>query len=787
MYNVLYIDDDPVLLDLCTRYLNIQWGISVNPVISPEEALLKLKTETFDAIISDYEMPVMDGISFLKHLREENCTLPFILFTGKSREEVIIEALNCGADYYLQKGGNPKAQFSELVNMIGLAVEKGRAEKELDRAHCWSSTIINHLPDPTFVVDNNGTIISWNLAMEKITGLIADEAIGNSAEEIFYQIYGVNNIALVYAVLNPEFNINVFHDNIEYNGNTITAETFFKDKSGREHYLWVKVSQIFDDNMHISGVIETVRNIKKIKHTENILKETAQQLQNIIDFIPDPTFVIDNQGKVIAWNHAMEDLTSVCASSMIGQGDYSYAEPFYGNKRPVLIDFVFKENEDIIGKYNFFKKEGDKIIAETFVKRLQDKEDVYLWGVSAPLYDTNGAITGAIETIRDISERKKLELELNQKYEELVRLYEEIAAQNEEIKASFGEVAERELQLVKSERKFRGLVEHLPIGIIMHNKDRIKYTNPTAIKLLGYDNSNELIGMKPLNILCPDRRENIKQRITDSNKSQTEFINEIFLKKDGTEIPVEIAGISILIDDVKANMTIFRDISTECNRRTTLRQATKKLDILTSITQHDIMNQATVLITTLDLMLEESQSESASSLLKTANISCKNIIDSIRIYKEYQSLGLKEPRWFYLKSIINQVIRKSHVSDIISYSSVDVEIYADPLIEKIFENLIDNSIRHGGEISKILIYTGTTPDDLYIIYHDDGYGIPDEDKEKVFIKGYGENTGLGLFLIKEILSVTGITIRECGKAGKGVMFEMRVPHKKWRYHQKEFL
>ena len=787
MYNVLYVDDDPVLLELGKKYLSIHWGISVITAISADEALLQLKTGTYDAIVSDYEMPEMDGISFLKLLREENYTEPFILFTGKGREEIVIKALNNGADYYIQKGGKPMAQFSELVNIIGIAVEKRRAEEELDRANRLSSTIINHLPDPTFVVNNKGSVVSWNFAMEKMTGLNAEDVIGKSAEESFYRVYDVNNLSLVNVVLNAEFDIHALHEKTECDGNTITSETRVKDKSGREYVLWVKVSPIYDKNMNVSGVVETVRDITKIKQIENELRETSQKLQNIIDFIPDPTFVIDNQGKVIAWNHAIEDLTGTSASSIIGLGDHSYALPIYGNKRPILVDFIFENADEVKDKYRFLKRDGKKIIAETYVKKMRERENIYLWAVAAPLYDSYGNLTGAIESIRDITERIKLEQELNKNNEELARSNEEIAAQNEEIKVSFCDMADRELQLAKSQRRFRSLIEHHPDGIIIHHKDRIKYVNPKAVTILGYDSSKDLIGMKPLYIVSNDRRENITQRITNSNASQKGFIDEIFLKKDGTEIPVDVAGISIPIDDVKANMTIFRDVSHECARKTALRQIRKKLDILASITQHDIRNQVTVLITTIDLILDEALPESATSLLKTASISCKNIIDSLRINTEYQSLGVKEPCWFYMKYLVNQIMCDSQVSDIISYSGGEVEIYADPLIGKVFENLIDNSIRHGGNISKILITTVTSSGDLLIIYEDDGCGILDIDKEKIFIEGYGKNTGLGLFLIKEILSVTGITIRECGKAGEGAVFEMRVPRGKWRYFQKDLL
>ncbi len=113
MISLLYVDDEPDLLDLCKIFLEREGEFSVVTVTSAPGALQLLKERTFDAIISDYQMPVMDGIEFLKKVRMDFKDIPFILFTGRGREEVVIEAINCGADFYLQKGGAPRAQFSE--------------------------------------------------------------------------------------------------------------------------------------------------------------------------------------------------------------------------------------------------------------------------------------------------------------------------------------------------------------------------------------------------------------------------------------------------------------------------------------------------------------------------------------------------------------------------------------------------------------------------------------------------------------------------------------------------
>jgi signal transduction histidine kinase len=129
---VLYVDDEPGLLELTKLFLESDGSFVVDTLTSACEALACLKTKRYDAILSDYQMPEMDGIGFLKQLRASGDTIPFIIFTGKGREEVVIEALNNGADFYLQKGGDPKSQFAELSNKIQYAVSRKKAEEALE-------------------------------------------------------------------------------------------------------------------------------------------------------------------------------------------------------------------------------------------------------------------------------------------------------------------------------------------------------------------------------------------------------------------------------------------------------------------------------------------------------------------------------------------------------------------------------------------------------------------------------------------------------------------------------
>lgn len=131
MISVLYVDDEPALLEIAKLFLERSGEFRVDTLESACTALEIMKTHSYDAVISDYQMPEMDGIEFLKAIRTSWPTIPFIIFTGRGREEVVIEALNCGADHYLQKGGESKPQFAELMHIIMRSVERKRANETI--------------------------------------------------------------------------------------------------------------------------------------------------------------------------------------------------------------------------------------------------------------------------------------------------------------------------------------------------------------------------------------------------------------------------------------------------------------------------------------------------------------------------------------------------------------------------------------------------------------------------------------------------------------------------------
>jgi signal transduction histidine kinase len=210
-------------------------------------------------------------------------------------------------------------------------------------------------------------------------------------------------------------------------------------------------------------------------------------------------------------------------------------------------------------------------------------------------------------------------------------------------------------------------------------------------------------------------------------------------------------------------------------------KANSKLNLLSGVTRHDVSNQLTIMSGYLELARMKARSPDVKEYLAKVETAAETIYRQISFTRVYQDIGSTAPTWQDIRRTFNRSLDGLDTGGVdFSLLPEGLELFADPLLEKVFFNLVDNSLRHGGNVTRITLEAVPSPGSLVLVYQDNGAGIPPEAKGEIFNRGYGKNTGYGLFLIREILSITGLSIKESGTPGEGARFEIHVPDGSFR-------
>ncbi|MDD1690936.1 MAG: transporter substrate-binding domain-containing protein [Methanoregula sp.] len=214
-----------------------------------------------------------------------------------------------------------------------------------------------------------------------------------------------------------------------------------------------------------------------------------------------------------------------------------------------------------------------------------------------------------------------------------------------------------------------------------------------------------------------------------------------------------------------------------------LRQARKKLNVLNTLTFQDIQSGVFALNGYMDLAKRAGSGEALAGYLGKAEATLLTVRNSLRFAKKYQDMGMSQPRWHDVNYTLIYAISHLDFSRISRTVALDgLEIYADPLLENVFLTVMENMVVHTAGATKVSVtYRNNTDKSITVLIEDDGPGIPAADKEKIFGRGYQKNDDTSLFLAREILSITDITITETGEPGAGSRFEIRVPEGKYRF------
>ena len=375
--------------------------------------------------------------------------------------------------------------------------------------------------------------------------------------------------------------------------------------------------------------------------------------------------------------------------------------------------------------------------------------------VSSSYYrDSTGAIAGVEGVIRDISERKRFER----------------AIQESEVKF-------RSIFNNSSDMQF--LVEITSSGM----PGRILDANNIAVQALGYS-KEELLGRNILDINILGTGEKAPRIMVEVfSKGHTTF-ESAYIRKDGSTMPVEVGVHTVEIGGKLVGISSARNITERKRQDQALQLSNQKLQLMNIVAWHDIQNKVTGLRGYVALSRDLVADEEVKSFIGKEEDILKLIHQQIQYTKEYQEIGAQPPQWVRLPGILNRVAAFERATVSITIDLPELELFCDPVIEKVFSHLIRNSVTQAPPATRVRISCNEEGGALHILYEDDGPGIPGDQKEQIFIRDVGKSGGFDLFFVHDILQLADMKIRETGEPGKGVRFEITVPAGNFRFSGK---
>ena len=439
-------------------------------------------------------------------------------------------------------------------------------------------------------------------------------------------------------------------------------------------------------------------------------------------------------GIITDWNSGAERLYGYTAREVMGKPISLLSPPDRPDEIPRLIGRI--QSGERIGRY-----ETDRITKDG--RRIQVSLSL------SPIKKADGTIIGISTTAHDITEKKRLQDEILKAKDEWERTFDAVP--------DLISIIDRDHRIV---RVNKSMSDRLGIPV----RDAVGHTCYEIVHHSGLPPRS-----CPHQLLMSDGKEHVQEIHEDT-------LNGDFLV---TASPLRDAA-----GTVTGCVHVLHDITEPKRAEKALQQALKKLNMLSSITRHDILNQLMVLGGYLVISKDSVTDPEILGFIQKEEEAVTSIRRQIEFTRYYEDIGVNAPQWQEIATTIRSSAAQLPLEKItpeIMFSGV--EVFADPLISKVFYNLMENSIRHGDHVTRIWFRFNESEAGGVITYEDDGAGIPALEKELIFRRGFGKHTGLGLFLSREILAITGITIRENGETGKGVKFEILVPRDMYRVIQ----
>lgn len=475
---ILHVDDDACFLETAKPILEMQGAFQVETALSVEEAVEKMKKEEYDAVVSDYQMPGKDGLQFLKELRQKGNNIPFIIFTGKGREEVAIKALNLGADHYENKNGNPETVYSELSHDITNAVRTRRAEQGLRIQREELQVILDSMPAKIWYKDRDNRLVRVNKAFAEYMGVSKENLEGKSLCDVFP----------------PDVAQKCWEEDKEVITTGQPKNDILDRYESAQGVRWFSTGKVpcRDKNGNIIGTINFSVDITENKKMEVRLKKSEKKYRHLVQNAHEGIWAIDKDAYTTFVNPRMAEILGYNMEEMKGRH---------------LFSFMDERGVEIAKRLLERRKQGIKEQHE-FEFLGKDGKRIYAIMETSPITDDNENYNGALASVMDITDRKKAEKALKEseaKYRTLANSLPEI-------------VFEADTQ------------------------GKLTFVNERAYAITGYLAEDFAKGLNALDFPIPEHRRRAQEKLKRAFSGEKTGTNEYtFQRKDGRPFPVLIS------------------------------------------------------------------------------------------------------------------------------------------------------------------------------------------------------------------------------------------------------
>ncbi|HWQ64881.1 MAG TPA: PAS domain S-box protein, partial [Methanospirillum sp.] len=604
-----------------------------------------------------------------------------------------------------------------LITAIDITEHK-IADENLERSEKRYRSIFENFIDLFFQTDMDGIIQALSPSCTKLTGWEVSDLVGTSALRLYPN--PDDRYELVRLLLVQE--------------RILDYETTMLTKTGYQVPVSINCQIVRDQENNPVLIEGTIRDISERKRMENALRTSEEHYRSLFTYMLEGfaycQMVYDDSNHPIDWiyldvNDSFEQITGL--------------KGLKGKPVTEAIPGIWEEIPELFDIYNRVVITGVPEVFEIYFTPL------HVWLKIAAYRPELGHFVAIFE---DITKRKQTEENLN-----------------------------------KILREHQSILEKVPSMIWykdIHNT--FIRVNPAAARLFGKP-IHEIEGKTFSEIFpgAPDLYYSDDLEVITSKKPKLGIVERIYPFGEPIWVQTDKVPLFDDKDEVIGILVVSTDITERKKAKDAITLANKKLQLMSSITRHDVANQLQGLFFSLDLALGDELSPDGRIYIEKADTFAHNIERQISFTRDYQDIGVRSPTWQDVHSVIQQSIRSLDLGVIdLHQDFAGLSIYADPLFEKVFHNLIDNSLRYGEKITGITISGHEDTDGYILIYVDDGIGIPDKYKSAIFKREYFKHTGFGLSLSREILEITGMSIQEVGQEGEGVRFEIRIPKGEYR-------